>query len=167
MLRGKPFNSVCIPIQSTTKWSIILWEQDWVLSQNWEIHISKLYFLGWRPSHSGCWHQDESCMQTDISDTPNTLKILSKWSIFSPGFGIAQMRFVRKKNLNSIFRMPAEQHFNRTYISYNEQMAISNFFFQPPVPHPSLSSSLTSVPLYWNLYSWSLLIWILNEQTPI
>lgn len=31
--------------------------------------------------------------------------------------------------------MPAE-HFNGIYISNTEQMAISNFFFQPPVPHP-------------------------------
>lgn len=31
--------------------------------------------------------------------------------------------------------MPAE-HFDGIYMSYAEQMAISNFFFEPPVPHP-------------------------------
>lgn len=57
--------------------------------------------------------------------------------------------------------MPAEQHFNEIYVSYNEQMAISNFFFQPPVPYPSLSSSMTLIPLDFELAL--LQLWILNE----
>lgn len=78
---------------------------------------------------------------------------------FSPVFGIAQMRFARR-NLNSVFRMPAEQHFKWIHISYNEQTAISNFSFWPPVLHPSLLCDLYPTSLEPVLLE---LIWKMNR----
>lgn len=61
--------------------------------------------------------------------------------------------------------MPAE-HFDGIYISHTEQMATSNFFFQPPVPHPPPILLSDLYPVALELVHMKL-TWILNERTPI